>query len=192
MSIGLMFLVFAMNGLTKKKNNTLFFSVIFVLLICFYFSEKLLDVINYRNETQGMLEDAVRPILWQCSWDLFILSNGFGQGCGSMTDAMAKYEGNITPVDYSHNLVLELLLTGGVIITFFYFRLMFLIIKKTIKMEYSSRKIVLISSLLSFPIYSVINSQYIYPTFIWVFFASLYVFASDIPKRNNVGQRILI
>ena len=182
-SLSIMFITYFLRYIRSNRKGVVFFLTI-ILLIWFDFKgNELFDVIEYRNQTRGLVEDAVRPLLWKSSWDLFLFSYGFGQGCGSMVDVMHNYRGNVTPVDYCHNLFLELLLTGGVLVGFFYLYYILFILKRSIKMKNKSRKIVLLGSLLSLPVYGVVNSQYIYPTFIWVFFVSLYVFAFPISGR---------
>lgn len=180
-SVGVMiafYVWFSLNSKSKKKKYYLFFLIIIVSSLLFYYSDVLFEAILNRSGKKGMFEDNIRSILFESAWNLFLSSKGIGLGIGSMQYSLNAYSGNITDINYCHNLVLELLLEGGVLFGMIFFSYIFFLYKCVRGCDNNKIKMVIYGSLMAFPFYSIINSQYLPPTFIWVFFASLYVFAS--------------
>lgn len=178
LSTGIMLAVFSFFTLKKAKTrNRLYFLSAFVciLLIFSLYGEALLETIIFRIEGKAMLEDNSRIALWESSISAIKNSYGLGQGVGSMLPALMIPD-NDTTIYYSHNMILEIMLEYGALITLIFIYFLYLILKSAYRMRDISKKTVLYGSILAFPFYSVINSENIRPTFVWCFFASLAVF----------------
>ena len=171
-----MYFVFKQGDKGKKRSVMLVAGIIalFLLLVGSFLLEALLS----RIADKDLFQDNIRIILWGVSWELFMQSHGFGQGFGGMVGAMSSYPGNPSDIDYSHNLILQLLLEGGVLFGGVFLIFLFKLFKSARKQKDPSRKMFLWAVLLSFPLYSILNSEYVSPTFIWLFFVSVYVFSS--------------
>lgn len=181
LSIGVMITFYVWFSLKTSSNNKkfyLFFLITSVSFILLYYGDVLFEAILSRSETKGMFEDNVRALLFDSSWNLFLSSEGLGLGIGSMQPSLGAYTGNITDINYCHNLVLELMLEGGILFGMIFFSYVFFLYKCVRICDNNKIKMVIYGSLMAFPFYSIVNSQYLPPTFIWVFFASLYVVAS--------------
>ena len=171
--------MFSILGKGDKRSKRSVFLII-GLIGCFLLiaGSFLLEAILFRTENRDMFQDNARLTLWASSLELFVLSHGFGQGFGSMVPAMEAYSGNMTTVNYTHNLIFQLLLEGGVVfcIPFLFFLLK--IFRSARKQKDLSRRMFLFAVLLSFPLFSILNSENISPSFIWLFFVSVYVFSA--------------
>lgn len=162
------------------------------LPFAYMYGSSLMEYISYRSETQGMFEDAARLNLWDCSWNLFLDSNGIGKGIGSMMKALRLYSGNITLMECSHNLFLELLLEGGVIWGAFFVYLICKIFHYSFNTKNATLKMYIYAVVVPLPFYSIINSIYFNFAFIWCFFSSAVIISSSVfgkyTKITNNGQ----
>lgn len=177
--------VFA-RGIMKKGDKRIrrLVIVMTVLIVVFLLvlGSILLEAILYRIMTQGIFQDNARLVLMRSSWDLFLQSHGFGLGFGSMIPALTESSLNSTDLTYCHNLLLELMVEGGVLLGFAFVRFVIRLFVHARRQGSVPRKLLVYSSLLALPVFSVINSGYTSPTFVWAFFASIYIFAS-LPER---------
>lgn len=174
------------NGNSKYKRYAIF-AILLLSVFMLFASSFLLETILYRTEGRNYFYDSARTVLIQSSWQLFLQSFGMGQGFGSMIPALAQFPGNTTSITYSHNLFLELLLEGGVVFGIPFILLYFNLFKRAYKENDPSRKMFIYSVVLSLPICSIINSSYLSPTFIWVYFVSVYAFSSvKVPALEKV------
>lgn len=174
----LVFFFYLMNDRLSKKKLSIFIVVLFGVVIVINFGDMLFSAIQFRLSQKGLLEDNARLMLWASSWSSFLDTNGIGVGVGNMMYALEHERGNMLRIYYSHNMLLEILLEYGIIFATILLLFLYKIFKGARSISDKSRKVVLYGSLLSFPFYSVINSENLKPSFIWCFFASLYIFSS--------------
>lgn len=176
------FLFFMRKG--GKRNVAWIFFILGVIVYIFYvYGEAILSMFIYRMEMRGF-EDNSRQILYQKSLELIYNSVGIGTGVGGMVPAM-EAQGNYLKIYYSHNLFLEFLMQFGVVLFagFLYYLYRLLVLAKKAQL---SSKVVLYTSLVGLPLYSVINSEYTHLHFVWCYFAVLYVYASPHYANNHV------
>lgn len=180
LSVGIMMCVYVFNvsrGGDKKSKRSALLLIVLVGTLLLLFGGLLLEALLYRTEKKDMFQDNVRMILWVSSFKLFVSSHGLGHGFGSMLPALAAHAGNLTTKTYSHNLLLELMLEGGVFFGGAFLIFLFRIFRSARKQIDPARKMLLFAVLLPFPLYSILNSEYLTPTFVWLFFVSVSVFA---------------
>ena len=171
------------NGNKNSRKRLKWFSFI-IIIVLIVFSSSLFSAIQYRLEGRDLFDDASRVKLWNYSWHLFLDSYGFGRGIGSMKPLLSNFDGFwYKQIIYSHNLFLELLLEGGIVFALFFASFLISIIKAVRASINPYNKIVIYCMLLSLPFYSIVNSSYTAPTFIWCYFASVYVFS--LPHRTE-------
>lgn len=116
----------------------------------------------------SLTEDQGRAELLKSAIDAFLRKPFFGSGIGSIQEEM---EGVL--IRLPHNLVLEILVQFGLVITLivgYYFFRMFRNIPKLPLMN----KTILVSILFSIPFIFIINSSYLLHPILWVFLASIY------------------
>ncbi len=185
------YFIFKFKGGTYRKKLLLFLGLLVVLVLFVLYGHILLSTLFNRLSDKDMLEDNARLILWLSSWLGFVDSYGFGKGVGSMFYILEHSQTNIYTVIYSHNMILEILLEYGLIIFIGFILFLMKMFKNARKTKDKSLKSIIICSLLSFPFYSVINSENLRPHFIWVFFATLYVM-SDFDVKNRMKNESFI
>lgn len=178
-SITIMFLVFLYYNMQSysdegPRRTYIVFIILSLLLLFFLFYDTLLAGISSRLENRGMLQDNSRRVLWTSSWSAIVNSWGLGQGVGSMLTIMKESNINSTDILYTHNLLLELLLEEGIL----YFGCFVYFLYKLYRFARASGEIMIkvlaYSTLIAFPFYSIINSQYTPLLFVWCFYASIY------------------
>ena len=174
----LVFFFYLMNDRLSKKKLSIFIVVLFGVVIVINFGDILFSAIQFRLSEKGLLEDNARLMLWASSWSSFLDTNGIGVGVGNMQYALEQERGNMLRIYYSHNMLLEILLEYGIIFATIPLLFLYKLFEGARSISDKTRKVVLYGSLLSFPFYSVINSENLKPSFIWCFFASLYIFSS--------------
>ncbi len=172
------FMLCASKGKNKRMKRNVLLLIILLAIMMVVLGGFLLEAIITRTAGKDVFRDSTRMVLWGSSLQLFAQSWGFGQGFGSMIPVLTTFPGNTTDLTYSHNLLFELLLEGGVIFFFCFVALLLILFRAARKEKDVPRRMVLFASLFAFPLYSIINSVYTSPTFIWLFFACLGVFAS--------------
>ena len=180
LSVAIMFGVFiwitSIRGSSKKKKFALALVAVLVA-VYYYYGDLLFEAILYRTETSGMFEDNERIILWTNTWMVIKDYYGLGAGLNTMIPLLEPF-GNTT-ISYSHNLFLELALEGGIFFLIPFVLYLIQIYKSGRRSFDVGNKIVLLGALFALPFYTVINSENFRPTFIWVFFVSLYPFVSS-------------
>jgi hypothetical protein len=160
-------------------------ALVFLGVITLLMFANIFDTILFRLAGKSALEDNTRLVLWNSSFDLFLDSYGFGKGVGSMVPVLRQSGVQGTFIFYSHNMILEFLLVYGLAVTLGFVYFLWRLLKKAIIVREINKKIVLLSGIIPFPFYSVINSENIFPTPVWCFFASLCVFALPFGKTAN-------
>ena len=138
------------------------------------FGRSLFSAFLLRMETQGM-QDGARFEIWAGAWDVFLRSHGVGIGAGNMTAVLGRL--NHYGIGYAHCLLLEALVEGGVVIASLIVGFLCGLGKAALSEPEKRVKIVLSMSLITFPIYSIINSEYLRPAFIWCFFMCIFLYS---------------
>ena len=185
------YVYYKMKRSSIRKKLYIFFLIFLFLLFLIAFGDVLFSTILNRLESKGLLESNVRLLLIICSWQLFLDSYGFGRGVGSMLYELENTSLNFSDIYYAHNMLLEILLEYGLIITL---GLIFFLYKLFIRAKSNDNyyiKSIIMGVLISFPFYSVINSANLRPHFIWIFFATIYVLSiSNIVNKKNYESLI--
>lgn len=184
------FIYFKMKNSSSKVIIQVVIWVFILALFLFLYGEIIFQALFYRLDNQEMFEDQARLSLMIASWHIFLDSYGFGSGTGSMVYALGHSSANPTRFTYAHNMMMEVLLEYGIIFGLG-------IILYLLKLFLSGRKIqdyklksVVLGSVFSFPFYSVINSESLTVSFVWMFFATIFVY-SYIGRKGNVKEPFL-
>lgn len=175
LSVGIMTLMLLLFFVKNKRFRGYGFVLLALLAVFFVlFGESLFSAFLFRMETQGM-QDGARLEIWDGAWSTFLKSRGFGVGVGSMTKHLGAL--NSYGIEYAHCLLLESLVEGGVILTALVLFVLFRLLKLTVSVHQKTVRIVLWMALITFPVYSIINSEYLRPAFVWSFFMSAFLYA---------------
>lgn len=181
--------------MNMKSNKSKIFVYIPLLLIIIYvimlYGEELFMVLAIRSSNGMLLEGGDRWVIWGNAIQIFLQTFGVGVGIGGMGGAMLKY-GHGTNITITHNMFLEILLQYGIV--FFVFFIVFLI-KMFLNAKRKDNKIktIIYMALISFPIYTIINSGYLQNPFVFIALASLYVFSkNEYIKSSNTSLRLSI
>ena len=176
-TMAIMLAIYFFYRIKSRSNRIRFYAVIAVSIIgvlVYYFGESFFASILFRLEENELLESDAREILISSSWKMFLESNGFGKGVGSMIYVLGHTNTNPTPYLYVHNMLMETLLQYGAIIGLGLICFLIYLLFNSRKVNDTAKSII-VGAVLSFPFYSVINSENLRPHFIWVFFASIYI-----------------
>ena len=175
LSLGIMLLIYILNGL--KSRNSRIVALLFILFltsVLLIFGEKLFAVFIVRMEMQG-IQDNSRLEIWMGAWDLFVKSKGLGCGVGSMGVLLPSL--NRFGIGYAHCMLLESMIEGGAFLLSLILYFLLKVIKSAFSEKNLSIKVLLFSVIIAFPVYTIINSEYLRPAFIWCFFFSTYIFS---------------
>lgn len=169
----------------SKKNKTnlmgiLVFITIALITIIYYYDE-VFFLISRRITGLG-LDDNLRSDIITKGFQLLKKYYFFGVGAGNFQPLMSKYYH--LEILAPHNFFLEVMVQYGLIIFIFFLGLFIKILIFTRKNHSPIARYIVISSLLSFPFSSVINSGYINGLPVWLLIASLYVIADK--KYSNI------
>lgn len=189
LSIGIMTII-SLGFLMKKKKyrGYAFLSLVFLVLLVALLGESLFSSFILRMETQGM-QDGARFEIWGGAWRLFVKSRGLGVGVGSMTARLGAL--NRFNIGYAHCMLLEALVEGGVVVASLIVYFLVKLFKAALSEPEKVIKLVLLLAVITFPIYSVINSEYLRPAFVWCFFMSVYLFSLHRRLQTGHQQKIL-
>lgn len=180
-TLGIMLVTFIflkMKHSSFKGRTYLVLCIIALALFLVVFRDVIFQTLFFRMEEKDLLEDNARLFLWYASLQASLDSYLFGVGAGGMMPALKASDENITDIYCSHNILLEILLEYGLIITCGIVLFLVKVFKSVIKISDYRLKAVVMGSVFSFPSYSVINSENTRFTFIWMFFATIFVFSN--------------
>ena len=192
LSVCIIFCVFLFYAVRNNSKGIkwVIISILSVFSYIFYkYGEMLLEVIMFRLEQKDLFEDNARVELWMGSWESFVDSMGFGTGVGSMIPVLQSSRSLTLGIYYCHSLFLELLMEYGVVIFLCFIGFLYKMFLRAYTNKDISKKILLYAFFLSMPTYSVINSEYVAITFVWCFFASVFVFSSNSYYAENVFEK---
>ena len=179
LSITFMFLIY-ISFLRKQGGKIYIYSLFLLLLIGSFvfiqFGSGLFEVIAYRAVNNTLYADAPRFEIWGRVWQVFLSTCGLGSGVGGLQDMMRQL--SPSGISIPHNLFLEILGELGIIIFLVFILFLFGIFKRAYRIKDETIKALLFLSLLPLPIYSIINSGYIFNTYVFSAFASLVIFSN--------------
>lgn len=156
-----------------SKSNLLVKVSFFVLLlgiiiIIAQFWELMSFYLEYRMETGGM--SSSRTQIWECCWQALLKTNFMGCGIGGVMEALIKEHAYIPQ---PHNFFIEVLLEFGVVIFIWLIFLMWKVFRNGRNSKNIIIKYVRISSFITIPFVTMIDSGYVQQIGIWAFLGSL-------------------
>lgn len=188
LSLGVMTIVTLFYFLKRRKyRRYAILSIVLLVILLAFFGQSLFSAFLLRMETQGM-QDGARFDIWAGAWDVFVKSHGLGVGVGSMTAVLGSL--NRFGIGYAHCMLLEALVEGGVVLASLIVIFLFRLLKSALSEPQREVKLVLLLSMITYPIYFIINSEYLRPAFIWCFFMCLYLFAKHQVLTAPQQQRV--
>ena len=158
----------------RKYRGYAILSLLFLAAILAIFGSSLFSSFILRMEAQG-LQDGARFEIWAGAWQVFVKSHGLGTGAGSMLDEVGSM--NHLGIAYTHCMLLEALVEGGVFLASLIIFVLIRLFKAAVSESQKDVRLVLWMSMITYPIYFIINSEYLRPAFIWCFFMCVYLFA---------------
>ena len=170
--MGIVYLFFV-----KKDKRTVWLTFILVGIMVFAFSkygEQIFLVLELKSDR--LTSDESRIEIWLCSLKLLIDSLGFGVGVGGMETSLAGASSKIIPI--AHNIFVEAFLQFGLFFPFIFFRYIYRLFKSSLFIE-SSRRLVVVMSIIALPLYGIINSTYLLGPDLFILIATLYIFVND-------------
>ena len=179
LSISLMFLIYIL-FLRKQGGKVYVYSLFLLFLVGSFifiqFGSELFEAITYRAVNNTLYSDAPRFEIWGRVWQGFLSTCGLGSGVGGLQDMMRQL--SPSGISIPHNLFLEILGELGVIIFLIFVLFLIGIFKKAYHVKNDATRTLLFLSLIPLPIYSIINSGYIFNTYVFSAFASLVIFSN--------------
>ncbi|MBE6289110.1 MAG: O-antigen ligase family protein [Bacteroidaceae bacterium] len=180
------YMFYKMKSGSVRKKVFIIILVSLLLLLVIAFGAILFSTAFNRIGSAGLLNSNARILLIIWSWELFVDSYGFGQGVGSMLYELEHIPSNFTELYCAHNMIMEILLEYGLVIALVVIYFLWRLYKNAKKITEINMKSVLMGAVISFPFYSIINSENLRPHFIWVFFATIYVLSlAKLKKEDN-------
>lgn len=179
LSISLMFLIYILS-LRKQGGKVYVYSLFLLFLVGSFvfiqFGSELFDAITYRAVNNTLYSDTPRFEIWGTVWQVVLSTCGLGSGVGGLQDMMRQL--NPSVISIPHNLFLEILGEFGIIIFLVFILFLVIIFKKAYHVKNDAIRTLLFLSLIPLPIYSIINSGYIFNTYVFSAFASLVIFSN--------------
>lgn len=173
-------IIFFMFIYYKRKFSSnkfiLFLLLPVIILGLFYYGNDIFDqvinrVLKSEMKDEALFEDTGRVNIMLAAIEASANSIFVGHGIGSMLPVLTEYKASVPA---AHNLLLEILLQYGLIITLYFVAF---VLNIYLKGRYSCDlrlKFFIYSTIFSLPIISVINSGYLHMLFVWAFFSSLF------------------
>lgn len=182
LALGIIFLIYIYYRHKLKFSSNKFLSFLLLLLLVlglFYYGNEIFEQVTNRMtksevKDEALFEDAGRINIILVTLEASVNNLFIGHGIGSMLPVLTEYKASI-PI--AHNLLLEILLQYGFIITLYFIVFICNIYLRGFYSYDLRFKFFIYSTLFSLPIISVINSGYLHMLFIWAFFASLFSIA---------------
>lgn len=181
----------------KMKGSSLGVKVYIIIvtgmlsLILILYGEVLFQGLFFRLSGSELFEDNARMILWYASWQEFLNSYGLGMGTGSMVSVLETSNANMLRdhLAYSHCMIFEILLEYGAFFCLGIILFLFKLLRTGISVNEYQMKAVILCAVFSFPFYSVINSENVKVSFVWMFFASIFVFSIFSDKKGISSKK---
>ena len=140
-----------------------------------YFGDALFVMMEVRVGGGTLIEGGSRFEIWSHALDAFFKTGGLGVGLGGLKAAMsAEWSG----ISITHNIFLECLVEFGLIIFIGFIVFLVNLVKNARKYADRPEKLTVYMSLLTLPIYGIIDAGFLNSPFVFASFASLSVFAN--------------
>ncbi len=158
-------------------------AISFAVVLFFYFSGHILDLIKIRLST-FKFEDQGRESMITYGLDALVNSFFMGVGPADFSPTMLyTYNSKLTS---PHNFFLEVLVQYGVVIFLLFMGLFFRIINKLRKNKNIKYRFIVIVGLFTLPISFIITSGYIVYVWSWLYIASLLIIADKRYDFSNI------
>lgn len=179
LALAIIFFIFIYYKRKLKITSNKAISFILVLVVVagiFYYGNEIFDQITNRMlksemKDEALFEDTGRINIILATIEASVNSLLVGHGIGSMLPILTEYNASIPA---AHNLLLEILLQYGLIITLYFIVFMLNIYLRGKYSDDLRMKFFIYSIIFSIPIISVINSGYLHMLVIWSFLSSLF------------------
>ena len=163
-----------MSRKSRMKTMLLFSIILVTVYLLLSYGEAITAVMASRASGGGLFEDEARSVIWLNALKTFADTWGFGVGIGGIHEGMAKFaQGGIT---VTHNMILEILVQYGIVITIVVILFLWRMFKRTFKITDKTRKVVLVMTFFAMPAYLIIDSGYLLNVHFYVFIATIFVF----------------
>lgn len=189
-TILIMLVVYWFYSKKSSLKNLLFFVAISLMAYgLIHYGGETITAFEARSADGRLLNGDSRMVIWKDALKAFANTLGFGVGIGGITEAMRSVVSNgiLSP----HNMLLEILVQYGIVITYIVVLFLWRLYKKSRKVELN-RKMVLMISFFTMPAYAIIDSGYLLSTHTYVLIASIYVFSNYeliyCPYEKSVNQ----
>ena len=176
LAIGVMLFVYYWYSEKSNIKNILLVIIIGITVYCLTkYGNSITEVLVAKSSDGALFSDDARSNIWSHALMAFAESFGFGVGIGGLSAAMGKFaHGGIV---VTHNMFLEVLVQYGIIIGFIVIIFLLRLLKKSLKVE-RSRKNVLLMALISMPLYTIIDSNYLLNVHLYVLIATIYIYVN--------------
>ncbi len=138
------------------------------------YGSQVFAIMEARASGGGLTHDDARSAIWIVCMHLLVNSFFIGIGVGGITAALHAASNNI--IASPHSLFFEFLVQYGVIFTIVILLFLFGLFKDTWKLSERNRRTVLLMSIITMPIYTIINSGYLLDTSLFALMGTIYVF----------------
>lgn len=147
--------------------------LIFMLL---KFGEQIFLVLSMKSEMQGLASDSSRIEIWTASLKALSCTMGLGSGIGGVSGAIESVSKNI--INVPHNMVIEALLEYGLILGLVFIIFIVKLLRKGYILLDKNRRMAVLMSILSMPLYGIINSLYLKSPETFALFSTIFVFVN--------------
>lgn len=170
---------------TRNRRGFISISVLLIFAVSAYawFGEDLFSIMALRSTDGALYEDETRFSLWSAAWQTFISTGGFGTGIGGLEATMRNFSHGIT---VPHNMFLEVLTEFGALVFFFFMRFVISLFFRARKVLDRERRTLVYIAYAAMPLYTIIDSVYLFDKFVFAAFASLAVFADNSYKTQII------
>lgn len=160
-----------------KGKATFFTSVLFfggLIFMLVKFGEQIFLVLSMKSESQGLSTDSSRIEIWTACIKALINSLGLGAGIGGVNGGIESVSKDV--INVPHNIIIEALLEYGLILGCIFITFIIKLLRKGNRIIDRHRRMVVLMSLLSMPLYGIVNSLYLKSPDTFALFATIYVF----------------
>lgn len=168
-------LYFLYTGKGRKSYLYLLLIGAVVIYALRYFGDALFTMMEVRTAGGALFDGNSRFAIWGHALDAFFKTGGLGVGLGGLKAAIsAEWSG----ISITHNIFLECLVEFGLIIFIGFIVYLVKLVKSARKYADRAEKVTVYMSLLTLPIYGIIDAGFLNSPFVFASFASLSVFAN--------------
>lgn len=166
------YVFFMPKGTVSLITSILFLSTLVYILISY--GEQIFVVLTMKSEGQGLASDSSRIDIWTACLKALMNSFGLGSGVGGINGAIESVSRNV--INVPHNIIIEALLEYGIILGVLFVGFILRLLRKGYKLYDKNRRMSVLMSIFSLPLYGIINSLYLKSPETFALFATLFVF----------------